>query len=326
MKSFTRRQWLTTVGTSTLVPYLYPRAAETKAMRGAFIILSTPYTSSSEVDYEDLANQVHFLGRCGVHGLVWPQNSSEQRFLSKEERLRGFDVLAKASMGAESALILGVQGSNTEEMLTYATHAEALAPDGMIAIPPRDATSLDDFRSYYAALCNVTQRPVFLQTSGGAPDIVPTVDFIVQMATEFPNLAYVKEERDPVHERMLNLTAHRPQPIKAIFGAAFGRQWLYEMRLGMDGVMTGGAMYADIYARLWELHLNGQSDELRDLFGKLLLILNLDRTIPGIRLYVLKTRGIFKTMKSRRGDFSFSTGQISEIEYRLDALRPYFRT
>ena len=106
MKFFTRRQWLTTVGTSTLVPYLYPRAAETKAMRGAFIILSTPYTSSNEVDYEDLANQVHFLGRCGVHGLVWPQNSSEQRFLSKEERLRGFDVLAKASMGAESALIL----------------------------------------------------------------------------------------------------------------------------------------------------------------------------------------------------------------------------
>ena len=325
MKFFTRRQWLTTVGTSTLVPYLYPRAAETKAMRGAFIILSTPYTSSNEVDYEDLANQVHFLGRCGVHGLVWPQNSSEQRFLSKEERLRGFDVLANASMGTEQALILGVQGSDTEEMLAYARYAEALSPDGMIAIPPRDATSLDDFRSYYAALCNVTQRPVFLQTSGGAPGIVPTVDFIVQMATEFPNLAYVKEERDPVHERMLKLKAHRPKPIKAIFGAAFGRQWLYEMRLGMDGVMTGGAMYADIYARLWELHINGQSDELRDLFGKLLLILNLDRTIPGIRLYVLQRRGIFKTMKSRRGHYSFSDAQIAEIEYRLEALRPYFR-
>ena len=161
----------------------------------------------------------------------------------------------------------------------------------MIAIPPTEATTLQEFRDYYAALCEVTGRPIFFQTSGGAPDVVPTVDFMVDMAREFPNLAYVKEERPPVHERMLALREHRPDPIKSIFGAAFGRQWLYEMRLGMDGVMTGGAMYADIYARLWELHVAGKQDELRDLFGKLLLMLNLDRTIPGIRLYVLKRRG-----------------------------------
>ena len=113
--------------------------------------------------------------------------------------------------------------------------------------------------------------------------------------------------------------------IRDRFGAAFGRQWLYEMRLGMDGVMTGGAMYADIYAQLWELHTAGKADELRDLFGKLLLILNLDHSIPGVRLYVLKKRGLFKTIKSRRGDHSFSADQTAEIDYRLDALRPYFR-
>ena len=84
-------------------------------------------------------------------------------------------------------------------------------------------------------------------------------------------------------------------------------------------------MYADVYARLWELHEAGQHDELRDLFGRLLLMLNLDRTIPGIRLYVLQKRGIFKTTKSRRGEYSFTPDQIAEIEYRLDAIRPYFR-
>ena len=201
-----------------------------------------------------------------------------------------------------------MQGTDTQGMLEYARYAEALAPDGIIAIPPTAATTLGEFRDYYAALCEVTGRPIFFQTSGGAPDVVPTVDFMVGMAREFPNLAYVKEERDPVHERMLALKEHRPDPVKSIFGAAFGRQWLYEMRLGMDGVMTGGAMYADVYARLWELHEAGRQDELRDLFGRLLLMLNLDRTIPGIRLYVLQKRGIFKTTKSRRGEYSFTTG------------------
>ena len=334
--TFTRRQWLTTVGAAAgagagaraaaaLLPSRHLRAAEAKPMRGAFIIMSTPYTESNEVDYEDLAHQVDFLHRCGVHGLVWPQNSSEQRHLSKAERRRGFDVLAEAAQGKRPALVFGVQGNDTKGMLEYARYAEALAPDAMIAIPPTEATTLGEFRDYYAALCNVTDRPIFFQTSGGAPDVVPTVDFMVGMAREFPNLAYVKEEREPVHERMLALKEHRPDPIRSIFGAAFGRQWLYEMRLGMDGVMTGGAMYADIYARLWELHIAGEQDELRDLFGRLLLMLNLDRTIPGIRLYVLKKRGIFKTTKSRRGDYSFTADQIAEIEYRLDALQPYFR-
>ncbi len=334
--TFTRRQWLATVGAATgagaaaqaaaaFVPSGRLRAAEAKPMRGAFMIMSTPYTEANEVDYEDLAGQVDFLDRCGVHGLVWPQNSSEQRYLTKAERLRGFEVLAEAARGRRPALVLGVQGADTAGMLEYARHAEALAPDGMIAIPPTEATTLAEFRAYYAALCGVTDRPIFFQTSGGAPDVVPTVDFMVGMAREFPNLAYVKEEREPVHERMLALKEHRPDPIQSIFGAAFGRQWLYEMRLGMDGVMTGGGMYADVYARLWELHEAGRHEELRDLFGRLLLMLNLDRTIPGIRLYVLKARGIFRTTKSRRGDYAFTPDQVAEIEYRLDAIRPYFR-
>jgi len=124
---------------------------------------------------------------------------------------------------------------------------------------------------------------------------------------------------------MRGLAMHRPGRIKRIFGAEFGRAWLYEMRLGTDGVMTGGAMYADIYARLWELHRAGNAAELRDLFSKLLLMLNLDATIPGVRLYMLKKRGIFSTTKSRRGDYVFSADDVTEIEYRWDGLKASLR-
>ena len=324
---FTRREWLSALGAATLAARARPvaLAAETKPMEGAFMILSTPYTASNEVHHADLERQVDFLDRCRVHGLVWPQNSSEQRYLTKAERLAGMDTIAAATRGKRPALVFGVQADDTEGMLEYARHAETLQPDGLIAIPPTSASSLDDFRAYYEALSQVTSRPVFIQTSGGAPDIEPTVDFIVKMASEFPNLAYVKEERAPVHERMRGLAMHRPERIKRIFGAEFGRAWLYEMRLGTDGVMTGGAMYADIYARLWELHRAGEAAELRDLFGKLLLMLNLDATIPGVRLYMLKKRGIFSTTKSRRGDYAFSAQDVAEIEYRWEGLAPYLR-
>ena len=86
-------------------------------MRGAFMILSTPYTDATEVDYDDLTREVAFLDRCGVHGLAWPQNSSEQRYLSTAERMRGFEVLANAARGRQPALVFGVQGDDTASML-----------------------------------------------------------------------------------------------------------------------------------------------------------------------------------------------------------------
>ena len=254
----TRQECVTALASAAMFPALRVTAAEGKPMRGAFMILSTPYTAGGEVDYDLLGLEVEFCDRCGVEGLVWPQNSSEQRYLSRDERLRGFEVLARAARGRAPALILGVQADDTAGMLEYARRAEALEPDGMIAIPPTTATSLDDFRSYYEALCGVTERPVFVQTSGGAPNVVPTVEFLVSLAREFPQCGYIKEEHAPVQQRMLALAEHRPNPITSIFGANFGRAWIYEMRLGTDGVMT-----ADIYAALWELDQQGRHDAVR---------------------------------------------------------------
>jgi dihydrodipicolinate synthase/N-acetylneuraminate lyase len=110
-----------------------------------------------------------------------------------------------------------------------------------------------------------------------------------------------------------------------VFGANFGTGWLYQTRLGSDGTITGGAMYADIYTQLWNLHVQNKAEEKRELFSKLLLMLNLDQDIPGTRLYLLKKRGIFKTAVSRQKQVNLSADEIAEIEYRFAALKPYLR-
>lgn len=322
--TLTRRQCLAAMAASA-IPLSSVHAAMQNRIRGALMILTTPYTASGEVDFEDLAREVEFLDRCGVQGMVWPQNSSELAYLSKAERIRGFEVLSEANRGRDMVLILGVQADDTNGMLEYARVAESLAPDGMIAIPPTSANSLSEIRAYYAALCEITARPIFVQTSGG-PDVELTIDFLVELARDYPQCGYIKEEYGNVHERMLALKEHRPDPIRSIFGATLGRGWLYEMRIGTDGVMTGGAMFGDVYAKLWQLYNEGREKELRDCYAALMLVQNLDTLIPGVRIYVMKHRGIFKTTKSRRGDYQFSPQQIAEIEYRLEALQPYMLT
>ena len=321
--SYTRRGWLATVGSAALASRFAP--TPDKPMQGAFMILSTPYTSSKAVDYEDLAGEVDFLVRCGVQGMVWPQNASEQSKLTKEERMRGMEVIAKAAKGKKPTLVLGVQGSDAEEMLEYARHAEKLGPDAMIAIPPTKAKSLGDYREYYRTLCKTTKRPVFIQTSGGARDVEPTVEFIVALAKELPNFGYIKEEHDPVIPRMRAEIAQRPDPIKRVFGANRGAGLLYELRLGSDGTIIGGTPYADIFARLWNLHQQNKLEEQREVFSKLLLMLNLDQQIPGVRPYILKKRGVFKTTVTRQGDHKLTPEAIAEIEYNFEGLKPYLK-
>lgn len=323
--NYTRRGWLATVGSAALFSQPAAIAMPEKPMQGAFMILSTPYTSLTAVDYEDLAGEVDFLVRCGVQGMVWPQNASEQSKLTKEERMRGMEVIAKAARGKKPVLVLGVQAADTEGMLEYARHAEELGPDAMIAIPPTKAKSLDDYREYYRALCRTTKRPVFIQTSGGARDVEPTVEFIVELAKELPNFGYIKEEHDPVIPRMKAEVAHRPDAIKRVFCANRGAGLLYEMRLGSDGTIIGGTPYADVFARLWNLHQKNKLEEQREVFGKLLLMLNLDERIPGVRPYILKKRGVFKTTVTRRGNHKLTPEAIAEIEYNFEALKPYLK-
>ena len=88
-------------------------AAAGKPMRGAFMILTTPFTGAGEVDWDDLAREVRFVDEAGAHGIVWPQGSSGVANLTKEERMRGLEVLAKANQGRKPALVFGVQGRTT---------------------------------------------------------------------------------------------------------------------------------------------------------------------------------------------------------------------
>lgn len=320
--SWTRRRWLAAAGVSVVLRKRLTGASGQR-FEGAFIIAATPYTESKDVDYEDLAGEVDFLDRAGVQGIVWPQMASEYPYLNEDERMRGMEVLSKAAKGKKPALVLGVQADGEKEMLKFAKRAEKLEPDALIAMPPKQAESLDDFRSYYSSLCKLAKRPVFIQTTGGAEGIEPTVEFIIEMAEKYPNFGYVKEEYAPVFERLERLAAHRPDPIKAVFGGSAGRGWTHEMRYGFDGTMPG-AMFADVYALLWDLHKKGDRTKMREVFSKLLLLTNLDRQIPGVRNYAFKRRGIFKTMVSRRGDYTYSAEQKAEIEWCLAGLAPYF--
>ena len=290
-------------------------------LRGIFVILSTPYTESSAVHYDDLAFQVEWLDHAGAHGLVWPQNSSDYPRLTTEEIKRGMEVLARANRGRSLTLVLGVQQDSTPEMVELARFADGLAPDMMIAMPPKVGDSLEDYREYYSALARVTSRPIMIQTQPNLPGVTFETDFMLELAAEYPNLGYAKEEAQPVFDRIQALVG-QPQ-IRRVYSAMRGRYFAYDLRLGVDGLVSGMAMYAEVFAQMWEASRVGDWDAVRDIHGKLLVMLTCETEIPGAGRYLLQRRGIFSTRVQRGRNYSLSELQIAEIEHNLRGLEPY---
>lgn len=318
-------------------------AAADPRIRGPFLILSTPYTESGAVDFDALVRQARYVDWCDCPGMIWPQSHDSIELLTTDEKLQGMEVLANAARGLRTSLCLGVNGKDTAEMLTFAKHAETLAPTAIISRPPDSGKTEDDMLQYWRALASVTKRPVFIQTTGGTPyrGPAPSVALLVQLAEEFPNFGYVKEESNPVIARTRALVAAKP-PIRRVFSARGGFGWLYELRLGSEGLITERAIYADVLTRIWQLHQSGSDPAaMRDAYSKFLLMINLNKTHPGsdlrgIQLYLWKKRGVFKTMVSREygprasipasprlSDLSLTEEDIAEIEFRFEALKPY---
>ena len=77
--------------------------------------------------------------------------------------------------------------------------------------------------------------------------------------------------------------------------------------------------------RICRVPWQNKTDETRDLYGKLLLMLNLDQDIPGTRFTFLKSAEIFKTPVSRQREYKLTSSEIAEIEYRIRSVKPYLK-
>jgi len=316
------------------------RCPDAPRFRGPFPILSTPFTASGEVDFEVLAREARFADWCGSPGMIWPQSNDSVDLLTTEEKLQGMEVLTKTTRDLRTAaLCLGVQGKDTDDMLVYAKHAEELAPTAIISRPPDTGKTQDDLRQYWRALASVvTERPVMIQTTARRGGATPSTELLIELGKEFPNFGYVKEESNPVIPRTRELLAS--PSIRRVFSARGAFGWLYESRLGTEGLVTERLAYADILAQIWHLMQSGSDPAtLKDMYSKLMLMLNLGQTHPGdlrgYSLHLLKMRGVFRTTVSREygpegstpakpifRDLTLSEEDVAEIEWRFESLEP----
>ena len=295
-----------------------------KAFRGIFAILETPFKPNDQMEREDLGREVDFCVRAGAHGLVWPQLAAEFYLLSEEERMRGAEIVIRAAAGRRP-VVIGVQAPMKELAMRFARHAEEKGADAVIALPPYVGhAGLDTAADYYRSLARAVSLSIFIQNSGGAWGPAMSTEFVIRLAREFPQLGYVKEEVDPVAHRLQEYV--RSGVMIGIFSGNAGRNLLNELPRGSSGTMPA-CEFVDVDAQVYELAVAGKMEEARQLFQKLLPMINLEETygMPFAKA-VLVRRGVFKTAKMR-GHTGPELDQFDEQELEgwWKQLQPYLR-
>ncbi len=311
-------------GLGSLTALAAGRGNDPASFRGIFPIMQTPYVDSGGVDFETLGEEVRFLDRAGVHGMVWPQLASEYALLEFEERIEGAEAIVAASKGIAAKVVIGVQGTDVETAVRYARHADKIGPDAIIALPPRKGDqrefALDEVRDYYKAVAKACGKPLFIQAIGNI-----SVEFILELMREIPSLHFVKDEAGHTLSRISEFRAAKAPREVAVFTGGHGRTLIDEMARGSAGNMPA-ASWVELYVSAWELWHAGRVGEAIDMFAKAMLFITQAQAYGLASLsYVLHLRGLFHNWKVRNpNQRPLDEPSQEALRRTYEHVKPYF--
>lgn len=268
-------------------------------LQGVFPVLPTPFDDRGEPDGVALRRLVRYLIRCGVDGATYPGVASEVGSLSASERLElGGLVLSEAA--DRIPVIAGVSSDEAAVTIELAVAAVANGARALMIAAPPDRTGaaqqIEFFSTIAAAVPNV---PLMLQNVPPPVGAGLEAEVLLGILAAVPGVRYVKEETLPSGQRLTALRARAPATLAGVFGGAGGRYITDELRRGAAGTMPAIEL-AEVHVALFAAHRAGNTNRVRELFTRMLPILNVQAVFRwSLTKYVLKRRGLIASMRQR---------------------------
>lgn len=289
-------------------------------LSGVFPVLPTPFLDDGQPDLASLRRLVDYLVGCGVDGITFPGVASEVAQLTLRERLDLGDEVLRHVAG-RVPVIAGVSSTDpatTVELARAAVGAGAAAL--MVAAPadrPDAAAQIAFFRDVAAA---VPGTPLMLQNvpppAGAGLD--PAV--VVEVLRAVPAIRTVKEEALPSGQRLTVLRETGPDSLEGVFGGAGGRYITDELRRGAAGTMPAIEL-AEVHVALFAAHRAGDADRVRELFTRMLPVLNVQAVFRwSLTKHVLKRRGLIESTQQRAAGPRVDALDAADVDAFLDDL------
>jgi 4-hydroxy-tetrahydrodipicolinate synthase len=218
--------------------------------------------------------------------------ASEVGSLSVAERHALTDAVLAAVAG-RVPVIVGASSGQAATTIELARRAMSRGASAlMIAVPPDRPTAAAQIDYFSEVAHAVPGAPIMLQNVPLPVGAGLDPSAVVEVLRAVPDIRYVKEEALPSGQRLTVLRETGPASLLGVFGGAGGRYITDELRRGAAGTMPAIEL-AEVHVALFAAHRAGDADRVRQLFTRMLPILNVQAVFRwSLTKYVLWRRGL----------------------------------
>jgi len=276
-------------------------------VKGICPIIATPFTESSEVDYESMRNLLRVLIQGKCHGLTLFGIAGEYYKLNDQERRQMIELVLEESKKGNVPSIISITQHATELAVKEAQHTEEAGADCLMLLPPFFLNpTVGALYNHMKLVGEAVRIPVMIQyvpQHTGVP-IEPAT--FARLSSEVENIVYYKIECRPPGAYITRLLESTQNRVKIMAGNA-GLQLPEALDRGAIGVMPGCSMY-EIYLKIYNHYLQDNREEAIRIHNALLPMLNHILQSTEMIIYyekkMLKKRGIIESDYCRMPTFT----------------------
>ena len=162
-----------------------------ETLRGQWTTLYTPFTPDDEIDEAGLRHNIRHIRSLGTRGAGCTWGMGEFWSLTRDERMRVFDIVSDEA-GGEWPIGAHVTHTSYKEMLLLAKHAEAVGFDLLIVAPPYMVTKTEEQVIEYTRLLAENTNLAIMFYNSPQFGIVMSAEGLKRIC-EIPNVVGVKE-------------------------------------------------------------------------------------------------------------------------------------
>lgn len=163
-------------------------------LHGVISAMSTPFTADgSAVDEAALRDLTERTITDGAHGLLPGGSTGEFAAQTTDERRSVTEVVIDQAAG-RVPVVPHIGALSTAEAIALGRHAESAGAAGVLVVAPfYEPLELDETKDYFRRVAGSLNIPVILYNLPVATGVNLSADDIVELASDVPNIEYVKD-------------------------------------------------------------------------------------------------------------------------------------
>ena len=278
-------------------------------------VMATTFREDESIDDNALRRQIDFAIDAGAVAVCGPGYGGEFYKLSDKERYHWVDVLVDHTRKRVPAIAATSSGS-TQSTIEFSQYAEKIGADCLMINAPRTCPlPASEMIAFYSRICDSVSIPIMLQDADFTGSGLPAKIF-VELAKQHPNFLFAKLEVLLPGTKTAEVIEQSKGQVQIIYGLG-GIAMMDGLMHGASAIM-GGAACLEIYVRVYELYKQGQKEEAKALFNKLVPYIafamqHLEVAVH-IEKRVLVRRGILPNARMRQPTMTLDNTYQQQIE------------